>query len=247
MQSLFTIRSTGYQVGVVGVFVATGLCLLGVVAPMWLYHYDNIPTVEDERFAGPIVGCRIVRRTYKPGTFEDTICTFGFLETFSGERYTPSTAIFGKRFMESFDMGPWVHAVEFFDILGFLVLCASCTYILMDNCCKLYPGRHTRIIEVTAIVGGAFCFIATMIFVGKMRQSVEATIQTRFAWALIITIIGSLTAIAAGIVVFIFNKYIPRPGSSLTRITVGNDYSTVVTGGVTGPAMSKGPDVFARY
>ncbi|KAK7484849.1 hypothetical protein BaRGS_00023892 [Batillaria attramentaria] len=244
--SLFIIRSTGYQVGIVAVFVATGFVLIGVVSPMWLYHHDDVATVEDERFAGPILGCRMLRRSYNPGTYKATTCTFGFLETFSGERYTPSTEMTGKRYMDTFDVGSWVHAVEVFVIVGFLVLCGSCTYTMMDNCCKLYPGPHNRIIEITALVGGVLCFISTMIFVGKMRESVEDTVQTSFSWALVLTIIGSLIAVAAAIVVALFNKALPQPGSSVTHITISNDYATVVQGVNAAPMPAKNP-AFTRY
>nr|KAG5698023.1 hypothetical protein BaRGS_005841 [Batillaria attramentaria] len=83
---------------------------------------------------------------------------------------------------------------------------------MMDNCCKLYPGPHNRIIEITALVGGVLCFISTMIFVGKMREMRGGHGAGPPSPGPRPHIIGSLIAVAAAIVVALFNKALPQPG-----------------------------------
>ena len=48
-----------------------------------------------------------------------------------------------------------------------------------------------------------------MVFVGKLREEVERSVFYTFSWAFYITVISSIAAIFAAVVIGLFNEYIP--------------------------------------
>lgn len=81
--SAFGVRSRGYQAGILLLYIASSLFIIGIVSPMWLVWNREIPQIREENFyAGVMVGCKYNLRLVGASSFDYTRCSFGFATAF---------------------------------------------------------------------------------------------------------------------------------------------------------------------
>ncbi|XP_076435309.1 uncharacterized protein LOC143275218 [Babylonia areolata] len=212
--SAFSVRSRGYQVGLLLLIISSILFIIGLVSPAWLEYYRVIYQIQEERlFAGVFIGCRYKLRLVGVTSIDFTRCSFGFAHAFDGMK----------------DMGEWIHAVETFEILSAIALIFACIYGVTVNCFTIYPSARSRILEVTAGVAGLLAFIFTMVFVGQLRKTVEGNVFYTFQWAFYLTVVASISVMVAAVIIALFNEYIPPPADfNYSNAALSNSSNPIV-------------------
>lgn len=205
-------RTNGYQIGIALLYVFTTLFFIGIIAPAWLVYDKDVPQIRNVKlYAGILLGCRYQLSRVGTQPFEYTRCGFGFEYAFQNKP----------------GVGGWVHAVEAFEILSFITLLVACIYAGISNCFSLYPPKWNRAIEILTAIAGILAFTFCMLFVGKLRESVERDVFYFFSWSFYLSVVSSIALVVSSLIIGLFNEYIPPPAKYSNQGAPSVSYSNV--------------------
>lgn len=202
--SAFSSRSGAYKGGVFLLFLAVAVYIVGFVVPFWAGFSESEGGITGSTHEGIWMLC-------------SQVSAFGSSSTSCGK--------FG------FNLAGWFHAVRALEGVAVSLLVIGCIVTFATNCCKAVPAPRSRVLEVMALLGGAFGLVGVIVY-GAMR--LENSIYQRDAlldardlvlrslyeieWGLYLTGIGSGLAIIAAVIIGVGNKQISPP---VTGVVVG--------------------------
>ncbi|KAL8612239.1 hypothetical protein ACOMHN_028936 [Nucella lapillus] len=218
MQLAFVSRPTGYKVGVVSLYIATVLFLVGNFSPQWLqysrtqrnvpfdhgiYHYK-----EERAHSSALAGCGELEEN---GTVRSQGGLLGqrqyrLHKGFNVNFFSISAHGCGVGFYVESVAGAWVRVCQAFEAIGALALLLACIYTIRVNFFRAEIGPRRVYVEIATVASGVLGLLGTIIFAGKMGGDVRGSDFYLFAWSLFFTMVVSVVLIVVGVVIAVFNR-----------------------------------------